>query len=131
MRTPADDPVKKRLQQRVVTHRQELETEFEELTHHAQKFLTHALVIGGALAVTFLVVKHLAGGKSKKDKSATAEPSPQRQQEKKSESALSQILTQVGTVLASQAAVFLLTMAREKLMAYLKESTKSEPDEHS
>ncbi|MCS6973127.1 MAG: hypothetical protein N2044_02320 [Cyclobacteriaceae bacterium] len=133
MYSPVDNPEKMRLQRKAAAQREELETEFEELTVRTEKILTNALIIGGALALAYLVVRQFTGGTSKKKEknkniqgSGTAEPEPEE-----GGSPLSSILTQVGTVLATQATVFLLSLAKEKLTAYLRESANPKPDEHS
>jgi hypothetical protein len=41
------------------------------------------------------------------------------------------ILSQIGTALVSQASVFLLSMAKEKLSEYLQAQSEKKKDEHS
>lgn len=131
MYSPVDDPEKIRLQRKAALQKEELETEFEELTERTEKILTNALIIGGALALTYLLVRQFAGGERKKKvKSKSIDNTPETGQEE-AESPLTNILTQVGTVLASQATVFLLSLAKEKLTAYLRESANPKVDEHS
>jgi putative copper export protein len=130
MYSPVDDPEKKRLLRKAAAHREELETEFEELTRRTEKILTHALIIGGAIALSYLLVRQFAGGKPrKKSKQQKEETPPVQQPEEKS--AFADFLTQAGTVLASQAAVFLLSIAKEKLLTYLRQSSNSANDAHS
>ncbi len=130
MYKPAEDREKSRLLRKTAAHRQELESELEEITRRTEKFITHVLIIGGTVALTYLLVRQLAGDKpKKKTKSKEAAPETEKQAEEKSP--LSSIITQVGTMLATQAAVFLLNLAREKLTAYLHQNSNKQTDEHS
>ncbi len=130
MYKPAEDREKSRLLRKTAAHRQELESELEEITRRTEKFITHVLIIGGTVALTYLLVRQLAGDKpKKKTKSKEAAPETEKQAEEKSP--LSSIITQVGTLLATQAAVFLLNLAREKLTAYLHQNSNKQTDEHS
>lgn len=131
MYSPVDNPEKMRLQRKADAQREELETEFEELTERTEKILTNALIIGGALALTYLLVRQFTGGKAKKKSKTKSAEQTGEAIEPESQSPLTGILTQVGTVLASQATVFLLSLAREKLTAYLRESANTKTDEHS
>jgi putative copper export protein len=131
MYSPVDDPKKMRLQRKAAAQREELETEFEELTERTEKILTNALIIGGALALTYILVRQLAGGKSRKKQKAKEADATKETEQAETESPLNNILTQVGTVLATQATVFLLSLAKEKLTAYLRDSANAKTDEHS
>ncbi len=130
MYSPVDNPEKLRLQRKAAVQREELETEFEELTERTEKILTNALIIGGALALTYMLVRQLAGGKSSKKQKAKDSGDTKEAEQPESESPLNNILTQVGTVLATQVTVFLLSLAKEKLTAYLRDSANTKTDEH-
>lgn len=69
-------------------------------------------------------------GKKQKTKAKEADATKETEQAE-TESPLNNILTQVGTVLATQATVFLLSLAKEKLTAYLRDSANAKTDEHS
>ncbi|GIV36586.1 MAG: hypothetical protein KatS3mg032_0965 [Cyclobacteriaceae bacterium] len=129
MYTPAEDREKNRLLRKTAAHRQELESEFKEITRRTEKFITHALIIGGTVALTYLLVRQLAGDKSKK-KTKNKESLPETGQQGEEKSPFSEILTQLGTMLATQATVFLLNLAREKLSAYLHQNSNKQTDEH-
>lgn len=131
MYSPVDNPEKMRLQRKAAAQREELETEFEELTGRTEKILTNALIIGGALALTYILVRQLAGGKSGKKQKAKEEDASKETAHAETESPLNNILTQVGTVLATQATVFLLSLAKEKLTAYLSDLANAKTDEHT
>ena len=59
-------PEKRKLLETSQRHRQEMEREIKDISDRSEKVLKNALVIGGALALTYLVVSHLGASKSKK-----------------------------------------------------------------
>ncbi len=130
MQPPIEHPEKKRLLRKAAAHRAELETEFEEITRRSEKILTHVLIIGGTIALTYLLVRQLAGSKPKK-KLKTNENSTEQAEQQTTISPLTGILTHVGTVLTSQATVFLLSLAKEKLTSYLRQTSTAPSNEHS
>jgi hypothetical protein len=89
------------------------------------------LIIGGTLAATYFVVRIFtsSGEKKKSQKKVTlvqAEtpgPIPSFEEEEEESSS---VLAQVGTALATQAAVFLLDFAREKLTEYIQSQTEEQ-----
>lgn len=129
----SDDPVKIKLLQKATRHREALEEEVSEISDRTEKVLTNALIIGGALALTYMAVQHFSGPKKKKSKKSktvkNAEASGE-EEENESGSGFSDVVSQIGSTLASQASVFLLNLAKEKLMEYL-ESQNQKADENS
>ncbi len=115
--SPKSELIKKSLQQRKA-----LEEEVRQLSDRTEKMIINTVVIGGALALSYWIVKSFISpgkrSKAKKRKSASlvAEPTVEEDRE---ESKISEMLSSVGTMLASQAAGFLLAIAKEKLMEYL------------
>jgi hypothetical protein len=120
-----DDPIKSQLLKKSAQHREELEQDVQLITERTQRVVTNALIIGGALALTYFMVRQFSGskkkskGKTKKIRvvNATAEPEAFEQVEA---NAAPGFVAQIGTALASQASVFLLSLAKEKLSEYLQ-----------
>ena len=51
-----DDPIKSQLLKKSAQHREELEHDVQLISDRTQRVITNALVIGGALALTYFVV---------------------------------------------------------------------------
>lgn len=116
-------------------HRQELQKEVELISERTQTALTNALIIGGTLAAAYFLVRQFSGSSSKKKtKPARINVVPSREDaEDERESSSPGVMAQIGTALASQATVFLLGLAKEKLSEYLQSQlvTKPKEDERS
>lgn len=127
------DPERRRLLETSDRHKRAMEKEITDLTQKTDKMLKNALIIGGSLAVTFLVISAVSKKrKKKKKKLALAEAAksgelidPVAEEEDGGPS----VLEQVGTQLLNQASVILLDLARQKLSEYL--ATRNKSDEHS
>lgn len=121
----SDDPIKNQLLKKSAQHREELEQDVQLISERTQRVLTNAIIIGGALALTYFVVSSLMGsGKKRKSKTkrikvVNAAPVSEEEVESVAPSAPG-LVSQIGTALASQASVFLLSLAKEKLMEYLE-----------
>jgi hypothetical protein len=120
-----DDPVKGQLMKKSALHREQLEEEVRSISEQTEKMITNAVIIGGALAVTYFLVSRFSGSKSKK-KSKAARIKLVQSSEKEPETIVhaepSQpgVVSQIGTALVSQATVFLLGLAQEKLAEFLQ-----------
>lgn len=106
-------------------HRAALEEEMKDISARTERMVTNALIIGGALALTYFLVRELSGTKKKgkikaKTKKAAAESQEIEAEEEDTASTGSNVMTQIGTALASQATALLLSLAKEKLAAYLE-----------
>ena len=117
------DPEKKRLIETSERHKRELEKEVHEMSDKTERMVKNALIIGGTLAVVYLVVSQLNSSK-KKNRKAKANSKPQTETEvddDDNDSSPSQpsFLSQVGERITAQAAAMLMEMAREKLADYL------------
>lgn len=137
--------MKSALLRKSAKHREALNEEVKDVTARTEKMLTNALIIGGALAVTYFLVRELSGTKKKsrakvkvKAKKAQVETVDEQDDEEEEVvtsspmSSINSVVTQVGTVLASQATALLLSLAKEKLAAYLEsqsEKKKTETEE--
>jgi len=135
MKMETDDPVKSQLLQRSSQYREDLEDEVKEISDRTEKILTNALVIGGSLAVTYFLYSQLSGSSKKKRKLKKAKPTEaaaeSAEEEVEETSGPAKIISQIGTALVSQASVFLLSMAKEKLSEYLEAQAEKKKHEHS
>lgn len=116
--------IKNQLLKKSLQQREALEDEAKLISARTQKILTTALVVGGSLAVTYFVIKQLSGSKSKQKKRSgkiqfVTQPVSQ-EATAVGEDHTPGIVSQIGAALASQAAVFLLDLAKEKLSEYLE-----------
>jgi hypothetical protein len=137
-RLGTDDPVKGQLLKKSVRHREQLEDEVKLISERTEKIITNAVIIGGALAVTYFLVRQFSGSNSKKKSKAAKIKLVQSKESDELPVAAEEmeapgIITQIGTALASQATVFLLQIAKEKLGEYLQAQAakKSAGNEHS
>jgi hypothetical protein len=118
-------------------YKEQLEGEAKLFSDRAEKIITNALVIGGALALSYLVVSQFSKSKRKSKSKAksirlVSEPPAEAEYAPAQESGISRMATEIGTAMASQATAFLLSIAREKLMEYLqsKVEKKTPNNEH-
>lgn len=126
------DPDKKKLIETSDRHKRAMEKELSDLTQKTDRVLKNALIIGGSLALTFLVISALSKKRKKKKKKLALEASAQAgltpdapEEEEDGPS----ILSTVGTQLLNQASVILLDLARQKLKEYM--ATRNTTDENS
>lgn len=127
MNPASDNPEKGELLQKSAHHRQLLEDEVKLISERSEKILTNALVIGGALAVTYFLVSGLSGktgkkrGKARKIKLVESKgdsaASPDETEDEEHEAGF---VSQIGAVIAAQATTFLLSIAREKIVEFLE-----------
>lgn len=130
----SQDPEKKRLLEEAKKHKDALSGDVQAVSDRTQKIITNALVIGGALALTYVLVSQFSGGKSKKKKSKTVKlvtqtPSENGTAAEEDEDGEESLLSQIGTKIVNEATVILLNLAKEKLMEYMQATKKS--DENS
>lgn len=134
-----DDPVKGQLLQKSAHHREMLEEEVKLISERTEKILTNALVIGGALAITYFLFTRLSGsgdkGKSrnKKIKLAQNEVENETTHDSEVEHKEAGVISQIGSALVAQASGYLLSIAREKLAGFLQSQSekKENTNEHS
>ena len=123
----SQDPEKKRLIETSLRHKHEMEREVKDLSDRSEKMLKNALIIGGALALTYVVVNQLSSRKVKKKKVKPAKASTvEVEEEQEYEPSM---LSQMGDKLINTATLFLLDLAKEKLNDYLQ--TRKSKDENS
>lgn len=114
-----DDPIKGELLMKTARHREELEQETRAIAERTEKIVTNAIVIGGALALSYFLYTQLSGSKKKKSKKK-AEQDAGVEDETEAPSVASSILSEVGSALVAQGGALLLSLAKEKLTEYLR-----------
>lgn len=119
--------MKSELLRKSAKHREALEGEVKDISARTQKVMTNALIIGGALALTYFLVRELSASKKKtkakahvkKSTSSTVVENNDDSYEEEESAPGNNVMAQIGTVLASQATALLLSFAKEKLAGYL------------
>jgi len=135
MNPETDNPEKGQLLLRSAHHRELLEEEMKAITEKSEKIITNALIIGGALALTYFVVSSLSGS-SKKEKSRAkkiklvASKEDDHAQAETIQPEEPGIVSQIGSVLVAQATGLLLSIAREKLVEFLQSQSAKKSDTH-
>lgn len=138
MNLETDNPEKGQLLQRSAHHRELLEEEVKLISERSEKIITNALIIGGALALTYFLVSALSGGSEKKKSKARKIKLVGSNEENDAtvdsdhEPEQAGIVSQIGAVLVAQATGFLLSIAREKLVEFLQSQgvKKGDTNEH-
>jgi hypothetical protein len=125
MNLETDNPEKGRLLQKSAHHRELLEHEVKLISEKSEKIITNALIIAGALTLTYFLVSSLSGSKEKKKSKIRKIKLVEGKEESGEEELDSEpegpgIVTQIGSVLAAQATGLLLSIAREKLVEFLQ-----------
>jgi len=114
----SQDPEKKRLIETSLRHKHEMEREVKDISDRSEKMLKNALIIGGALALTYVVVNQLSSRKAKKKKAKPSKASTvDAEEEQEHEPSM---LSAMGDKLVNTATLFLLDLAKEKLNDYLQ-----------
>ena len=90
-------------------HKRAIEAEFKDLADQSKKIAMRILLIGGGLALAYLVVKALWGGQDK-EKPAIREKVK-----------TSSVFSEIRDFILAELATFLLSFAKEKLEEYLEE----------
>lgn len=132
------DPEKRKLIETSDRHRKEIEKEVNEISERTEKVLKNALIIGGALALTYLAVSQFSSSKKKKKKlKAKTKPvaTPEAEEEEdEDENPMfagieTSLISQIGTKVVNTATLMLLDIAKEKLSEFLQ--TQKSKDENS
>lgn len=115
------DPEKKRLLETSEQHRRELEREMNQIAERGEQVIKNALIIGGTLAITYLLVTQLTRkpSSSAKGEDATSGPEPAFAAEPEEPT----LLARVGNKVVNAATLMLVEIAREKLTGYFKNRT--------
>lgn len=128
------DDMKRDLLRKSAHHRQALEGEVKLITDNTEKIITNALVIGGSLALTYILLRQFTGSSKKKKKVKHKKIKLVQQDagnahDEEAEDTSPGIFGQVGAAIAGQASVFLLNLAKEKLMEFLQSQTEKKTQE--
>jgi len=127
------DPEKKRLIETSDRHKHELEKEVKEISDKTERMVKNALIIGGTLAVTYLIVSSLGSSTRKKKKAKQTEEAGEEVDSRIGNSSASfsppSFLSQMGERIATQATALLLGIAKDKLSEYL--SNRNRKNENS
>jgi hypothetical protein len=119
------DPEKKKLIETSNRHKMELQKELSAISDKTEATIKNALIIGGTLAVAYLLVRTIGSSVKSKRKKAKSkvinnidddddETTPVEEH-----TPMPSFLSQIGENLASQATLILLDLAKEKLAEYL------------
>ncbi len=127
----SQSPEKRKLIEASERHKKALEREVTEISSKTEKVITNALIIGGALALSYIIVRQLSSKSKKKQKKSKKVTAPQRQvssgtEAEEEEEESPSMLADIGNKLASQATVILVDIARQKLMEYLESRKKAD-----
>jgi hypothetical protein len=133
----SDDPIKGQLLRQSAHHREQLEEDVKLISEKTEKMITNALIIGGALAATYFLVSSFSKKKSKsrvkKVRIVKDDTANEQVVVEAAEPQTPGVLSQIGTTLASQAAVMLLSLAKEKLDEFMQSQAakKASADDNS
>ena len=121
-----DDPEKGQLLQRSAHHREAMEEEVKLISEQTEKIITSAIVVGGALAITYFLVTRLSGSNEKakvkyhKTKLINRSEDNDSGVESIQQPEEAGLVSQIGAALVAQATTYLLTIAKEKLMEFIE-----------
>lgn len=136
----SDDPVKGQLLRKSAHHREQLEEDVKLISERTEKIITNALIIGGALAAAYFIVNRFssstAKSKTKVRKVRLVKEGSSGENEvvvSEEEPRESGVIAQIGSALAGQATVFLLSLAKEKLAEFMQSQNqkKEKADDNS
>lgn len=124
---------KKKLITQSDLYKDEFERELKMVKEQTNELLKKALIIGGSLAVTYILFRQITASKRKKQVvtktivSKNDEGNFEEVAAIEQPSRLTSIVSEIGTTLANEATSFLLTLAKEKLIELLapKETNES------
>ena len=112
------DPEKKKLIETSDRHKRELEKEVTAISDKTEQVLKNALIIGGALALTYFTISQLTKARRKKAKEDKQEDG--EEEVMASEPSAPSFISQMGDRVINQATLILLDLAKDMLMEYLE-----------
>ena len=121
------DPEKIKLLETSHRHRQEMTRELKDISEKSEKVLRNALIIGGVLSLTYLVVNQLLSSKTKKKK-AKKESADENSAAEENLVEPPSLLSKMGDKAINMATLFLLDLAKEKLSEYLQQRKSKDED---
>jgi hypothetical protein len=123
------DPERRRLIETSDRHKRELEKEVKSLSAKTEKTLKNALIIGGVLAVTYLVVNQLSSSSKKKKRAKAKASVTNGVDDPIEEDETPSVFSQISAKVVDTATVVLLDLAKDALAEFLK--TRKQKDGHS
>ena len=117
------DPERIRLIETSDRHKRELEKEVKAISDKTEQVLKNALIIGGALALTYFTVSQLSKVKSKRKKVKQIITHGE-EETLISEPEAPSFISQMGERVISQGTLILLDLAKDMLMEYLESRKK-------
>ncbi len=134
MKLETDDPIKSQLLRKVAQQEDDLKSELHHVSDRTKQVVTNALIVGGALALTYLLVRGASRkkgkGKGKHKSQKHHAPVVAEEEYEAPPSMAASLLSEIGTSIANQATVFLLDLAKEKLAEFIIAQTEKKKDEH-
>ena len=122
------DPEKRKLIETSDRHRKELEKEVKAISEKTETAVKNALIIGGALAVGYLLVNQISKSR-KSDKVKKVKPK-ERYSEDEEETEVSvsdsSLIGRMGERILTEATFMLLEMAKDQIREYLQSRKKEE-----
>ena len=118
------DPERIRLIETSDRHKRELEKEVKAISDKTEQVLKNALIIGGALALTYFTVSQLSKAKSKRKKAKQIIAQGEEEETLISEPEAPSFISQMGDRVISQGTLILLDLAKDMLMEYLESRKK-------
>lgn len=123
------DPEKRKLIETSDRHRKELEREVKAITEKTETAVKNALIIGGALAVGYLLVNQISkSGKSKKVKKVYAKARREEIDDDDETTSVvasgSSAIVRIGERMLTEATFMLLELAKDQIREYLQSRNK-------
>ena len=124
------DPDKKRLIEISEHRKREVEKELKAMAEKTERIITNALIIGGTLALTYILIRQFSGSKPKKKKAKEKlTEEVESMAEEGADLVESSMIAQIGTKILNEATLILLDIAKEKLFEYL--ASRKQKNENS
>ena len=120
------NPERRKLMEASDRYKHELENDINEISVKTEKAITNALVIGGILALTYLMVSQLTNNDKKPKKRKGSANKDQAEEIEIKEPEEPSLLSQLGTKLVDQATILLLDLAKEKLAEYIQSKKRED-----
>ncbi|MFM8834245.1 MAG: hypothetical protein ACKOEV_11535 [Cytophagales bacterium] len=126
------NPERRKLLETSERHKRELEKEVKQVSERTEKVLKNSLIIGGTLAITYLVVSQLGSGKKKKKFTKVkfqAAPNAPNAEANDEEHEILGSFASITSQIANTATLMLLDIAKDALTEFLK--TRNKDNENS
>lgn len=124
------DPEKRKLIETSDRHRRELEKEVKAISEKTETAVKNALIIGGALAVGYLLVNQISktrkSGKVKKVKPREKYAEAEDEEDTEVSTSDSSLIGRMGERILTEATFMLLEMAKDQIREYLQSRKKEE-----